>query len=104
MAGKLAGTLSAAAVVSGSLGGTAQLTGTVSNPKSVGVEYTLPVATTTVLGGVKASSDSGKVSVDADGLMTPNLARVAITGSYDDLSGTPAEDTGITYAEINAIF
>lgn len=38
-----------------------------------GGAYILPVATSSVLGGVKSSSANGNVSIDANGVMTPNI-------------------------------
>jgi len=69
-------------------------------------EYTLPVATASVLGGVKQGSN---VTIGGDGTIsvaapvtslpyssitgTPTLATVATSGSYSDLTGTPSAYT-----------
>lgn len=52
-----------------------------------GGEYTLPVATTDALGGVKSSDADGDVSVSASGTMTVN-GYAAIETRLDDIDGT----------------
>lgn len=48
--------------------------------------YSLPIASSTTLGGVKIGTD---LSIDQSGVLTTNLATVASTGSYSDLLDKP---------------
>ena len=52
--------------------------------------YSLPIASTTTLGGVKIGND---LSIDSSGVLTTNLATVASTGSYTDLLDKPTIPT-----------
>lgn len=71
--------------------------------KVEGYSYTLPVASATVLGGVKVGSG---LSISADGLLSASggstadstLAAVAKSGSYNDLNDKPVIlDNAITH-------
>ena len=52
--------------------------------------YSLPIASSTTLGGVKIGAD---LSIDQSGVLTTNLATVASTGSYSDLLNKPTIPT-----------
>lgn len=80
-----------------------------SNKPSIPAAYSLPVATATVLGGVKQGSN---VTIGADGTVSvaapvttlaagaiTGLAAVATSGAYADLSGKPALFSG-SYADL----
>lgn len=80
-----------------------------SNKPSIPAAYSLPVATATVLGGVKQGSN---VTIDADGAVSvaapvttlaagaiTGLAAVATSGAYADLSGKPSLFSG-SYADL----
>ena len=71
--------------------------------------YTLPAATTSILGGVIVGSGlsvtSGTISTNFDGAYSslsgkPTLANVATTGSYSDLTNTPSLFSG-AYADLS---
>ena len=48
--------------------------------------YSLPIASSTTLGGVKIGTN---LSIDSTGILTTDLATVASTGSYNDLLNKP---------------
>ena len=83
-----------------------------SNKPSIPAAYSLPVATSAVLGGVKQGSNvtigvDGTVSVSAPvttlaaGAIT-GLATVAASGAYADLSGKPTMFSG-SYADLTSV-
>ena len=83
-----------------------------SNKPSIPAAYSLPVATSAVLGGVKQGSNvtigvDGTVSVSAPvttlaaGAIT-GLATIATSGAYADLSGKPSLFSG-SYADLTSV-